>query len=1423
VSFAQQRLWLLDRIEPGGTAYNMPAPARLGGILDLPALEAALARIVRRHASLRTTFEERDGEPVQVVAPAGPAGSWHLPVVDLSALPIEARPAREAERSRLILADKRPFDLARGPLFRAGLLKLGPEEHVLLLDMHHIISDGWSFGVFFREMGALYGAFRERRPSPLPELPVQFADFAAWQREWLQGAVLEEQIAWWRERLAGCPPALELPTDRPRPAVQSHRGGRVLRNLPAGLVAKLRELSRQEGVSMFMTLLAGFQLLLARLSGQDDVVVGSPSAGRGRTEIEGLIGLFLNTLVLRTDLSGDPTFRDLLIRVRDGVLGAYRYQDLPFERLLEELKPERQLSRTPIFQVLFNHVSLSDLTMELAGLTVEPLRLDDSDSKFDFTLYVRELPDTLRFDLVYNADLFEPARMEELLRQLEHLMEQAAAAPDSRVGTLSLVTAASAVVLPDPARPLGGEWRGAGHQAVSRHAGLRPGRIAVRDDRGESWSYAELETRANRLAHFLIGQGVEPRDVVAVWAYRSASLVEALLGTLKAGAAFLILDPAYPVPRLLDYLRIGRPAAWIGVPGAPPLPTEVEQAAEICRCRIDLPSPELEGLPTTDPGVPVGPDDAACITFTSGSTGMPKGVVGRHGSLTHFYPWMGERFGLDGNDRHGMLSALSHDPLQRDLLTPLWFGAELVVPDPEGLQIPGYLAGWVKREGLTILNLTPAMMELLLESAQSTDAAEIRELPDLRRAFVVGDQLRKTDVERLYRLAPSLVCLNLYGATETQRAVSYFEVPRNLDLLPKEVLPLGRGFEGCQLLVLNRADRLAGIGELGEIHVRSRQLARGYLGDDVLTAERFRLNPFVSAPEPGDRVYRTGDLGRYLPGLPDGGVEFAGRADFQVKLRGFRIELGEVEAALSRFPGIRESVAVIREDEPGRKLLVAYLVASGETPGSGELRAFLAGRLPDYMVPSAFVVLPALPLTRTGKVDRRALPAPEPPARESVVPRNAVEAALVEVWADVLRRESVGIHDNFFEIGGDSIRTIQVVARSRKRGLILAPRQIFQHQTIAELALVAEVERSAAGPLPWTPAQRRLLAGPSPIRREVVRIGLPPGMSAEAVAKALAALAARHDALRLRFEGGEQRSAEASVLLGSDPAGLDGGPEALRAAFIPGQPDTLILAVHPLAVDEPSWNILLGDLAAPPAGPATPFARWAEALASEPAAPDTPSGPPGQTVAVHLDESGTSALLAGALAAYGSSVEEILLVAVAEALGSPRAAIEVEDLRPEREGLDHSTTVGCLAAPVRVDLQSRSDPAEALKEGKERLRSARRQAGRTEGHPDATLRWREPLAMPAPWSVERVGPPPAGAGRLRVDCRLEGGRLRADWASGGSRRREDLERIAGRFVEVLDTLIRHCLSSEAGGFTPSDFPVSGLDQADLDRLLAELG
>ncbi|HWN45605.1 MAG TPA: amino acid adenylation domain-containing protein, partial [Thermoanaerobaculia bacterium] len=1160
LSFAQQRFWLLDRLEPGTKAYNIPAQARLHGPLDTSALGLAIDGILRRHDALRTTFSERDSQPVQVIAPPE---SFRLAVADLAGLPEEPR---RAEERRLLVANSRPFDLERGPLFRAVLVRLAAGEHLLLLDMHHIVADGWSFGVFFRELATLYESFHEGRAQSLPALPVQYPDFAVWQREWLQGAVLDEQLGYWRERLAEAPPELELPLDRVRPAVQTHRGRSAHAALPSRLVTRLRELSLQENASPFMTFLAAFQLLLSRLSGQDDVVVGSPSAGRTRGEVEGLIGLFLNTLVLRTSLSGDPTFRELLGRVREVVLGAYRYQAIPFERLLEELQPERQLSRTPIFQVLFNFVSIANLRMSLSSVEVDLIESGEAESKFDFTLYVNELPDSLRFDLVYNADLFEPERMAEMLRQLEHLLEQAAADPDRRIGEMSLVTPVAAGLLPDPAQPLSGDWRGAIQQALSRVAAEHPDRIAVQDAQGTVWTYAELEARANRLARFLVAHGVEKGQAVAIWSHRSAPLIQAMMGTLKAGAAFMILDPAYPVPRLLDHLRIGRPTAWIAVPGALPPPAEVDEAASTI-CRVDLDA--LSGLPETDPGVPIGLGDAACLTFTSGSTGMPKGVVGRHGPLTYFYPWMAERFGLGADDRFGMLSALSHDPLQRDVFTPVWFGARMVLPDPELIGAPGYLAGWLRSERVTVLHLTPAMMEMVLDSTEN-GPEPIPELPDLRRAFVVGDLLKKGDVEHLQEIAPSAVCVNLYGSTETQRSVSYFEVPRHpgLDRLGKEVLPLGRGMEGCQLLVLTQGGRLAGVGESGEIYLRSRHLARGYLGDEGLTAERFRPNPLLASPAEGDRVYRTGDLGRYLS---DGAVEFAGRADFQVKLRGFRIELGEVEAALARYPGMRECVVIAREDRPGERRLVGYLIGDF-VPEPRDLRAFLGSRLPDYMVPSAFVALPALPLTRTGKVDRRALPPPGEERRDAdrMVGKSPVEELLAGIWAELLGAADVAPHQNFFELGGHSLLATRMISRVRAvLGVELPLRSVFEEPTLSGFAALAErvrlgdaegalvpplVRVPRGGSLPSSFAQQRLwfldqLEPGSFAYNLAGAVRLEGALDVADMAGALSGIVRRHESLRTSFveENGEPRQ----VIAGPAPLplrvlDLAGLPAAVR-------------------------------------------------------------------------------------------------------------------------------------------------------------------------------------------------------------------------------------------------------------------------------------
>ncbi len=1064
-SFSQQRLWLLDRLEPGSAAYNLSSALRLTGALDPGALARCLTEIARRHGSLRTTFGVADGVPVQIIAPPAP---FPLPCIDLAALPDGLAGAEAWRLARAEAAS--PFDLARGPLTRALLVRRGPGEHLLLVSMHHIVSDGWSFGVLFNEISALYGAFVAGRPSPLPELPVQYTDFAFWQRGQLQGAALQEQLAYWRRQLTGAAPALELATDRLRPPVQTHRGEQRELRIAADLTARLHELSRREGATLFMTLLAAFVLLLHRWAGQDDIVVGAPSAGRQRVETEGLIGFFLNTLVLRTDLAGNPGFTALLDRVREVVLGAYRYQDMPFERLLEELQPERQLSRSPLFQVMFNMVSLPEMRLDLAGLQVEPLASAEPLAKFDFTLYVEESAGEMRCNLVYNSDLFDGGRMAALLDQLHHLLEQIATAPATPIEAFSLLAAETAALLPDPAEPLPDRpWPGPIHERLALHARQSPERVAVADAE-ESWTYRELAERSSQLAGWLRRSGVAKGDVVAVFAHRSAPLPCAVLGTLKAGAAFLLLDPAYPASRLADYLEIARPTAWLQVPGAGAPPAEVEHALSALALRLRLELPRREGWrhgphALESPDVEVGPDDLACIGFTSGSTGRPKGVLGRHGPLSQFQPWWRDRFALGAEDRFAMLSALSHDPLQRDILTPVFLGAALEIPDPERMREPGWLAAWAVRRGISVVHLTPAMLELL---AGGEEAGIL--LPDLRWAFVVGDLLRRSEVARLQRIAPALTCVNLYGSTESQRSVSYSVVPPPGVVAGREVLPLGRGIKEVDLLVLNAAGGRAGIGEVGEVYIRSRHLAAGYLGDPELTARRFLPNPFRSKDgDPGDRLYRTGDLGR---ARLDGEVEFAGRADQQVKIRGFRIEPGEVEAALRRHPGVAECVVVARGER--EKRLVAYLVPRGTIgPTARELRAFLGERLPDYMVPAVYVLLEALPLTATGKVDRRALP--EPGAEESgegAAPRlpleNPAEELIAGIWSELLGVAQVGSGDNFFDLGGHSLLATRVLSRVREAfGVEVPLRALFEAPTVAGLA--AAVERLRGGGRPQAP------------------------------------------------------------------------------------------------------------------------------------------------------------------------------------------------------------------------------------------------------------------------------------------------------------------------------------------------------------------
>jgi amino acid adenylation domain-containing protein len=1249
LSFSQERLWFLDRLLPGSAVYNIPSPLRLRGPLDPGVLARALTGIVSRHEALRTRFANRGGTPAQVIDPPAPVS---LPRIDLASLPV---PMRQPEAGRITAEEASlPFDLERGPVIRFALLRLdgwdsseGEEEHVLLMTVHHIVSDGWSVGVLYRELTQLYEAFSRGRPSPLPPLPMQYADFARWQRGWLSGPRLESQLAYWRERLAGRPQGLDLPRDRPRPTVQTFRGGSASLRLARSLTERLKSLRLAERASDFMILLAGFAVLLQRLSGQDDVLVGAPVAGRTRPEVEGLIGFFLNTLVLRTDLAGRPTFRELVGRVRAAALGAYAHQDVPFERLLADLQPERDLSRTPLFEVFFNMLNLPPSRAKLpGGVDVEPLGFGELEAKFDLTVYALEAEDGFVFNFVYNADLFARARVEEMLRQYRSLLSQAAAEPDRPIHLLSLLTPEAAAVLPDPTAPLDEASPGLVHELFAARAARHPERPAVVDAEG-TWTYGELQAAAGRLAAWLRAAGLGPGDCVALHAHRSAPLVWAVFGVLEAGAAFVILDPAYPPARLAAMVDLARPRGWLEIAAAGPPGAELEErlqslaaAGRLVR-RLALPGGGpagarelLAALPAAPPAVSerpaLGPDDVALIAFTSGSTGAPKGILGRHGPLSHFLPWQCERFGLTAADRYSLLSGLSHDPLQRDIFTPLCTGATLCAPPPEEMGAPGRLAAWMARAGITVAHLTPALGQVLTEPPGG--GVELPQVPSLRWVLLVGDVLTRLDVDRLRGIAPGVTCVNLYGSTETQRAVGYHVVaPDGTDGAHRvqQVLPLGRGMQDVQLLVLSPAGQLAGIGEVGEICVRSPHLARGYLGDEALTRERFVRNPFTG--QPGDRMYRTGDLGRYLP---NGEAAFAGRADGQVKIRGFRIELGEIEAVLGRLPGVREAVVVARESprSPGDRRLAAYVVPDPDSPPDPEaLQAALRGLLPAYMIPSAWVVLERLPLLPNGKVDRRALPEPgEDRQRAYLPPSTVTEETLAEIWRALLDRERISAGDDFFLLGGHSLLATRVAARARDAfGIELPLPVLFQETTLAGLAAWIDRERAArSGPaLAKIQPRRRaegFTAGLSPQQRGMwlaaqmspespayviaLSLRLSGRLDRGALRRALAEVVRRHEALRVRFivVAGEPRQvlgpavdvplprvdlralpspARAAAVRwlagqdGSRPFDLARGP-LLRAALLQTAADehALLFAMHHLVSDAWSMGVLVREV-----------------------------------------------------------------------------------------------------------------------------------------------------------------------------------------------------------------------------------------------------
>ncbi|MEW5926516.1 MAG: amino acid adenylation domain-containing protein [Gemmatimonadota bacterium] len=1217
LSFAQQRLWFVDRLAPGTATYNMPFPLRLRGPLEAGTLRRALSEVVRRHEALRTVFAVEGGEAVQVVLPPAPV---RFPVVELSGLPAAAR---EAETRRLAGEEaRRPFDLARGPLLRATLLRLDGDDHAVLFTLHHVVSDGWSTGVLARELSALYGAFVRGEASPLPPLPVQYADYALWQREWLAGERLDAQLAYWRERLAGAPPVLDLPTDRPARATVGARARSVRLVLPPAVSRGVAELARREGATVFMVLLAAWQLLLGRWSGQDDVVVGTPVAGRTRAELEGLIGFFVNTLALRTDLAGDTDFRGLLGRVREGAMGAFEHQELPFERLVEELAVERSLVHTPVFQVMFALQNTEAGELRLGGARMEPLAGGEEASQFPLGLVLREDGERIEGALSFRVDLFEEATAARMLGHFRVLLEGALEDPGRRVAEIPLVGPRERDRLLREWSPPGANPAGPAVPALfAAQAARTPGAPAV--SAGEdALTYAELELRSGRLARVLRSLGVGPETPVGVCLEPGPGLLAAVLGVWKAGGAYVPLDPGYPAERLAFLLADAAvPVVLTQAHLAAALPEHGARVVQLDQVLLDQVPPEDAERDATgddaDPAPEVDLDSLAYVIHTSGSTGRPKGVRVTHRSLLATVQAAGEAFAFLPGDRVLSLASFAFDIWLFEAVLPLLGGASVRLLAREQVLRAEELGAELERA--TVLHAVPALMRQVVERVKSTRGT----LPGLRRAFVGGDAVPPDLLEEMREVFPGAEVRILYGPTEATVICAAHLASTGA---AGERHLIGRPIGNAALRVLDPAGQPTPVGVPGELCIGGAGVARDYLGRPEPTADRFVPDPFSG--EPGARMYRTGDRARWSA---DGVLEFLGRTDAQVKIRGFRIEPGEVEAQLARHPGVREAVVLVREDVPGEKRLVGYVVPSADGVRAAELKEHLSARLPAHMVPAALVALDGFPLTPTGKLDRRALPAPGSGAEGYAAPRTATEAALAGIWAEVLKTERVGIHDDFFALGGHSLLATRVASRvGEALGTEVPLRLLFEHPTLEGLAERVDALRGggAAGrlpplrpvprdgsPLPLSFAQQRLwfidqlqpgaaaYVLPFPLR-------LRGALDVRALRRALAAVVRRHEVLRtvLVAEGGEpaqsvrpagpvpfpvvdlsglradRGEAEAARLAAAEalrPFDLARGP-LLRATLLrlDGDDHAVLFTLHHVASDGWSTGVLARELSA---------------------------------------------------------------------------------------------------------------------------------------------------------------------------------------------------------------------------------------------------
>ncbi len=1205
LSFAQQRLWLLDQLEPGGLSYNVPFGVRLVGDLDKEALRRSMAEIIRRHEVLRTSFPARDGRPAQKVA-----ADLRLPMEELD---LRHLPAEQAETEAVALAKAAacvPFDLSTGPLLRLKLVQLRDSEHVLLMIMHHIVSDAWSSRILLQEFTQLYEAYRAGKPSPLPELKVQYGEFAVWQRGWLKGEVLDHHLSYWRKQLSGAT-TLELPADKPRPEKWSSKAESVRFEAPLELTEKIKDLSRKEGVTLFMVVLAALHVTLGKYAGQTDVAVGTAVANRNRVETEGLIGFLVNTLVLRGDLGGNPTVSGLLARTRQMVLDAYEHQDLPFEKLVDELHPERDPSRSPFFQVMLVLQNIEQQELRMPGLKLAEFSWPTETALFDLQFTLSESAKGIAGRLTYAVEMYESETVQRMAVHLVEVLRQMASAPQQRISEISVLTDQERRQVlvewnqPQPESPVR-----CLHQWFAEQAAAEPQRTAVIFE-NQQLTYGELDRRANQLAHHLRTIGVGPDVLVGLCSERGLEMITALLAILKAGGAYVPLDPSYPVARLnymLDDTHapvlLMQKSLNLVLPSYNGKVVELGQDGEQFACE-----------PVTAPPGNVCPESVAYVIYTSGSTGQPKGVMVTHANVARLMRQTQRWFHFDHDDCWTLFHSYAFDFSVWEIWGALLYGGRLVVVPYSVSRSPEDMLKLLAANGVTVLNQTPSAFEQLMWAEEA--AAQKFDLA-LRVVIFGGEALEFSKLRpwvKRHPLQPQLV--NMYGITETTVHVTYYPLQAAdvLDELANS--PIGVSIGDLQVYVLDDSMQPVPPGVKGEMYVGGAGLARGYLHRPELTAARFVPNPFIQ--KPGERLYRSGDQARWRS---DGTLDYFGRIDSQVKIHGFRIELGEIEAALLDFPGVQQAVVAAREDK-GEKKLVGYIVPEpGDAPSTKQLREHVKSKLPVHMVPAAFVVLEQMPLTTNGKLDRAALPAPEVTVAcdAESEPRTHTEKILCGIWGELLKLDHVGIHDNFFELGGDSILAIQVTARARKAGVQLRPAQMFALQTVAELAeaigqagpALLDEQAASEGKVPLTPVQAAFFQwglGKPEHFNQAVLLEINPHVESPSLEQAVLSLLQHHDALRMRFKEVESEWVQycEPALLGAvyerqDFSGL--APVEQRraleehAAHIeasldlqkgrlvraveydlrPAHGRLLLLVVHHLIIDGVSWRILLEDL-----------------------------------------------------------------------------------------------------------------------------------------------------------------------------------------------------------------------------------------------------